>query len=66
MRYRIFTQNGIEAARTALQDRDPVPDLSSHEATVGSGDQLDEAVLNGLAQRIRKIQGQVAKDKEPP
>jgi hypothetical protein len=65
MRYRILIQSGIEAVRNALQERQPVPALSSHEVVVGSGEPLDEAALAGLAQRIRKIQAQVAKDKEP-
>jgi hypothetical protein len=66
MRYRILTQSGIDAARTALQQREPVPDLNSHEAIIGSGDHLDEEVLAELAQRIRKVQAQVGKDKDPP
>jgi hypothetical protein len=66
MRYRIITGRGMDAAREALKERKEIPDLSQHEAVVGSGDLLEESVLSGLADRIRKLQGQVSKAKDPP
>lgn len=66
MRYRILMHSGLEAARDALQQKTPLPDLTAHEVVIGAGDTLDEDVLGGLAQRIRKAQAQVVKDKHSP
>jgi hypothetical protein len=65
MRYRVLTSGGLEAAREALKERKAIPDLSLHEAVVGVGDSLEESVLKGLAQRIRKQQEQLSKSNAP-
>jgi hypothetical protein len=65
MRYRILTTAGLDAAREALKERKAIPDLSQHEAVVGAGAALEESVLEGLAQKIRKQQEHVSKGKAP-
>ena len=63
MRYRVLSKEGIDAAREALSQRTPVPDLSECEITAGAGEFLDEEVLKTLAGKIRKIQAEVSKSK---
>jgi hypothetical protein len=66
MRYRILVPRGLEVAREALQQRQPIPELSEHVAVLGAGEAMDEAVLEGLAERIRIAQARVAKSKQAP
>jgi hypothetical protein len=66
MRYRILKPSGVEVAREALQQRQPIPELGEQVAVLGAGEPLDESVLEALAERIRKTQAQIAKDKHPP
>jgi hypothetical protein len=56
MRYRILTTAGLELARKALVNRAKVPDLTMHEAVVGSGDIFEDKVLADVASAIRRAQ----------
>jgi hypothetical protein len=66
MRYRILTARGLDAARGFLQSGTAVPDLSQHEAMVGAGEPLQEEVLKQLAEKIRRAQFRLEKDKLTP
>jgi hypothetical protein len=66
VRYRVLSKEGIEAARAALSERSKVPSLEAYEVVKGSGDPLDEAVLDSLAVRIRTMQALLSKEREPP
>lgn len=66
MRYRVLTATGLDAAREALRERQAIPDMTQHEAVVGSGDPLEESVLGRLADKLRKLQGEVSRAKDPP
>lgn len=63
MRYRILTATGLDLARSFLTERKGIPDLSQYEEVIGSGDPLDESVLQTVASRIRKEQTKLAKGK---
>jgi hypothetical protein len=66
MRYRILSTRGADAAREALLQRQKVPDLSTYESVVGSGDAIDESILKNVANRIRKAQIELTKSKRGP
>lgn len=66
MRYRILSNEGIQVARAALSERGKVPNLGAYEVVKGSGEPLDEGILDSLAARIRALQAQLSKDREPP
>jgi hypothetical protein len=66
VRYQVLSKQGIDIARDALSARKKVPDLSAYLSIVGSGDSFDEAILEKIAGRIRKVQVDLERAKEPP
>lgn len=66
MRYRVLSKEGIEAVRSALDQRKKVPSLAGYEVLKGVGDPLDDAVLDALASRIRAVQAKLAEEGEAP
>lgn len=66
MRYRVLSKPGLEVARAALIQREQVPNLGAYEIVKGAGDPLEDAILDGIATRVRSLQGLVSKEKLPP
>jgi hypothetical protein len=66
VRYRVLSTEGIDVARSALSQREKVPNLSGYEVVKGAGDLLDDNLLDTLAARIRAIQSEISKEEEPP
>jgi hypothetical protein len=66
VRYRVYTKEGIEVARSALLERRIPPDLSQYEVVIGLGDPLQDALLSAMAVKIRKLQADVHRAKLPP
>lgn len=64
MRYRVLNAAGLELARRSLVKRTKVPDLSMHEAVIGSGDVLEETALAGIASAIRRVQQQARRRRQ--
>jgi hypothetical protein len=66
VRYRILSKEGLDSARAALDERKKVSDLTASESVIGSGEPFDDSLLETIASRLRKIQAQISKDKDPP
>jgi hypothetical protein len=65
VRYKVISRAGQDIAREFLRERKRMPDLAAHEVVVGVGDALDDSVLSALASKIRKVQTELAKAKQP-
>ena len=65
MRYRVLTKGGLDVSRPLLAERQAVPDLSQYEQLLGSGDAFDESLLGAIAEKIRKEQGKIKREKLP-
>ena len=62
----MLSNEGLDVAREALHQRKKVPNLDAYEVLKGAGDSFDDAVLEGVATRVRGIQAQVSKEGQSP